>query len=339
MIFVKNGFNMIIIAGSGPGFGTGHVTRMSELHQGSAAAGARAEFLVLEGSSPASEELRVRPHDSASGPGRLLDDWISAYQARIASLPGSDTRPVIVLDARDLDPTIFPGPVLALDNRCPHREEILPDRIFFHDTIPHPDAALDEVLRNCLISDDLVRARANLVGTPTKSGGRRALVYVGDTGMEARLDPILTNLLARGDLSEVLRVGGTPPEGMGAEASVFRYAGRLDGAEYARALAAGDIVYAYFGMTILEAWYLGKAPVLYSIDSAVHQELSRNLSERTGIPYLDSTRPEQWQGLVNDDAADGAGGTGRPSVAGPGGRGFEILRELVAAAGRRGKPA
>ena len=110
--------SVTIIAGSGPGWGRGHVQRMQILADLLTQDGVAVQFLT----SP--EQALVE--------GKLT-----------------------VLDRRDTDPRPYlaHGPVIALDNRHHAREKI--SEVVFHDTLPHPNCDLELVFRSALIHPDL----------------------------------------------------------------------------------------------------------------------------------------------------------------------------------------
>ena len=267
----------------------------------------------------------------------------------------ADSDALFVLDARDLDPRPFlaRGRVIALDNRHPARERLIahdyrhparerliahdcPDsaqrtesapvasaRIRFHDAIPHPDADLDVVLRNCLIAPEYL---SPALPRPDR---RRALTYAGalDDIDLSFLDAPLAALVNSGELDEVLRVGGPPPEeGL---ARYVRHAARLDATEFRVQLAGSGYVFSYFGVTLLEAWFRGCICALYSFGSPVHDSLSDYLARRTGMTFL-KPASESFPPLDT---------LGRLPGPRPGGDGYPILIDLIDEMARASSPA
>ena len=150
---------VLIVAGQGPGFGSGHMTRMHAL----------CGLLQRRGISTELVPFALDPKE------------------RPLLLPSAD---LLVLDARDLEPDVMPGNarILALDNQCVSRgsraslgqaapAETVARKTVFFDSIPHPRLVMSEVLPNVLLGPDLLatiratRRRTLLIYAPT---GQRA---------------------------------------------------------------------------------------------------------------------------------------------------------------------
>ncbi len=92
---------------------------------------------------------------------------------------------------------------------------------------------------------------------------------------------------------------------------------RLSADEYLRALADAELVWTYFGMTLFEAWAIGRRPLLLPVPSAVHAGLTADLSRRGGLPLISPADPEAAVRLIESEAV--------PGVAPPDGQGFARL--------------
>lgn len=191
---------------------------------------------------------------------------------------------VVVLDARDFPASLFSVPVIALDNR--NRGRAGDHATLYHDTLPHPDAG--DVLENCLIDPALGRIS---ISAPAELP---VLIYAGRQNLPACIDEF------------ALESG----------AFVVREA-QLGRGEFLDRLAAAGTVLSYFGMTILEAMFLQRRVVQFSIASSVHDSLSMHLERTCGVPF------------VRDAHTLRAALPAQPSVCRPGAEGYHRLLNLI----------
>jgi hypothetical protein len=323
-----------LLVGVGARFGTGHSVRMRELRAGLEAGGMQTLWHELVAFDDASAK--------------------TALDAIMVHGSDGDRNALFVLDARDLNPRPFAvgnAIVLALDNRHASREKLLgrrnasdPEReaIQFYDTIPHPRADLSETLSRVLLGSD-VRAIASSA-RPRKS--RRSLfVYTGDFAVPG-LDAALRSMLRTGwsvhrcgsvrpgaDVSEEAVAARPETEDFGDPASRtvdpappgFRWSPRLERREFLRALAVADGVWTYFGMTLLEAWYLNRGPLLLPVDSRAHTELAEYLHSAAGVPIVE---PAELSATLADPPEENKASALRR---GPGDQGFDRLIARVRA--------
>ncbi|MBL8022343.1 MAG: hypothetical protein JNM27_21885 [Leptospirales bacterium] len=254
-----------LIAGVGAEFGTGHLKRMEKL----------AEYLTRRNHSTV-----IVAMDSSTPLSRLEAD--DASKCRLT-----------VFDARDVDPQIATGRVIALDNRHPNRRT-MDSRVVFHDTIPHPDVSMTVAMQNCLVDPEFCDQASN---------GRRALIYAGSW----HGDPPGLDILASLGY-ELVQVGGQKNPRV-------TWHERLSPVDFRQEMCRSSLVFTYFGMTALQAMYLKKQVILFSIGD-VHDRLSLNLAQ-IGVPFIRSAPV----------AADFTS-TAMPAMI-PGGRGFDFLLSLI----------
>lgn len=196
----------------------------------------------------------------------------------------NDENSVVVLDARDFPAFLFSGPVIALDNQNPGRGE--DHTTTYHDTLPHPRAG--DVFANCLIDPALTRISVS------EAGEAPVLIYAGRQILPAYLDQFALETGAR----------------------VVRET-ELDRSEFLDRLAAAGTVLSYFGMTILEAMFLQRRVVQFSIASSVHDSLSMHLDKICGVPF------------VHDQDTLRKALPARPSACRPGAEGYHRLVNLI----------
>lgn len=231
-----------------------------------------------------------------------------------------------IVDARDHDPRPYQTPrrpVLALDNRHPQRQASIAGGVNFYDTIPHPEADLAGTLRQALLAADVLECKSSYKREP----GRvpfRIFCYSGGFSDVDALDDWLARAAGRG--WEVRRCGTAKPSTAFLK-SGGRHVERAPRRDFLAHLAAADCIVSYFGMTILEAWYLRRLPVLYETGSTIHEELGSYLADAAGLPHLHvrSMTPAQQERSL--DAL--AGGEWPLPPAGPGGNGYDLLMEEI----------
>ena len=308
---------LALVVGEGPRFGTGHTVRMRELRA----------MLNQTGRAATIETSRWQ-----SVRGFEADDAHAAARSLLTSQSQS-ASPLVILDARDLDPRPFVeqgARVLALDNRHACREASLKSpagAIDFYDTLPHPDANLQETLERMLLAADVraiaesqrgfTGADASQAVPPAGNRSRSLFVYSGDFEVPP-LDDALLRLSEDG--WSVHRCGSVPPPD-----NSLRYSPRLERSEFLRELAAADRVWTYFGMTLFEAWYLQRDLALLPVESPVHASLADYLYQAVGLAVVAPAS-------VSTNGAEAfAGAPSRVADLRPGGRGFELLIERIRA--------
>ena len=248
---------ILILAGAGAHFGTGHVERMR----------------ILKGL------LESRGHSVSI---RLTDEPEAER--------GKHGDSLIIFDARDSACDVGER-VIAVDNRSSIRSGNT--NVVFHDTLPHPEVSMDLALNQCLIDPALLTLERR---TEDKAS---ILVY---SGQEAPPE-----LAVEG---KVFQVGRDRMVGAAG-------ANRLDRTAFLERLAASRVLVSYFGMTVLEAMFLGIPAVTYSIGSTVHDTLSALLEKETNVRFY---RKSQKAGQEIFELTY----TKRPS-----GQGFQILIDLI----------
>lgn len=254
-----------LIAGVGAEFGTGHLKRMEKL----------ADYLARRNHS-----IDIVTIDSSAAVSR--PDAVNTTGCRLT-----------VFDARDVDPQVGTGRVIALDNRHPDRNT-MDSRIVFHDTIPHPDVSMAVAMQNCLVDPD---------GCDQAPNERRALVYAGSwPGQPPGLD-ILASLGY-----ELVQVGGQ-------RNAQLTWHERLSPVAFREEMCRSSLVFTYFGMTALQAMYLKRRVILFSIGN-VHDRLSLNLAQ-IGVQFI-----------RNAPVAADFNSRAMPAMI-PGGRGFDLLVNLI----------
>ena len=100
------------------------------------------------------------------------------------------------------------------------------------------------------------------------------------------MDATLATLVREGLVEAALRCGAHPPA---ADArAAIKYSPRMERREFVWNVAGARYVLSYPGVTLLEAWYLGRIPILFAVDSPVHHELALYLERTAGLSYLQS---------------------------------------------------
>ncbi len=292
MLPIRPEARISVIVGAGPAYGSGHLVRMTELNARLGAAGVRANLLTITDGAP------ERVLFASAAP----DLW--------------------VLDARDADPGPLAGsaPVIALDNRCADRAIYASHGdILFHDTLPHPAADLDLCLENALISRD-IRPFEDLI--PLE---RRVFCYSGAFARVAPIDEFLIKTLHRDGAEDCLRCGLQAPEERIRAMTGFRHVEALARRAFIEEIAHAGVFISYFGMSMLEAWRLGKVVALSDFGSAVHRELMEFLARETGVLCASFDDVEQMERLC----AAIVRGDARPPEKRPGAHGYERLLRLI----------
>lgn len=281
-----------VVAGAGAAYGSGHLVRMRELTTRLGELGARADLAPLTDLAPDRVLAAAAPPDL----------W--------------------VLDARDVDPGPFTtmAPVIALDNRCADRAiYAIHGEILFHDTLPHPAADLDACLANALLTRD-IRPYEDVI--PLE---RRIFCYSGGFSRTAPIDELLLQILAKDGAEECLRCGlQAPVETIRASAG-FRYVEALERRAYIEEIAHASVFISYFGMSMLEAWRLGRVVALTDFGSPVHRELMEFLARETGLLCASFDDAGQMARL----GAALTCGEARPPTKRPGADGYERLLALI----------
>lgn len=288
-----------LVAGAGSEYGTGHIRRMEELARLLFLAAVDFEFLVIADprTSPVLQYRILDPEDRESFKQNGECLWI--------------------IDARDLDlaPFIQSGTVLALDNRCKDRS-VLADSVQFIDTIPHPLANLDETLKMALIPEDV----RNLAGRV--SPDHKIFSYTGGWADVEEIDRWLSHAVESGSVESAFRCGKAP---LSTVHSPVNRVERLPREEFILYLSHSRILLTYFGMTMLEGWYLGNIPVLFLPGSDVHGELTLDLHRRAGIPLL--MKSGRSLSVYPENALKN--GFRLPSELRPTGEGYDRLMEMI----------
>ena len=325
---------VLILAGRGPGYGSGHFTRMTRLQAALLEREIDSDIFPLE----IGDSFLERSSDS---PALKSNQNLRLAGNEFMNL--AFERSLVLLDVRDLDPgpllLSHQGPIIALDNRCAQRKKRTEQGILFRDTLPHPAANLRDCLRRALIEPELLAFRQTLraaedAGVEPESDVPRpvcghALVYAGGLSGRPRkiLDRTLALLLEQGLLRSVLRVGGdAPDEGL---ASSFEWRQRLKSEQFQLELLRSEFCFAYPGQALLEAWFLGALPILFDIPGPDHKPLARFLSREAGLLYLEGDSPAERARTFADSLSDVRGNL--KNHPGPTGEGFGLLLDEISA--------
>ncbi len=237
----------------------------------------------------------------------------------------SDQPALYILDAGDIDPRPFlkRAPALLLDNRHFSRaileKEQKADQSYemlfkasFYDALPHPATKLETMLKQALLSPQL----AELKKKRPNSWQGRALIYSGNLKTAFNLKELLQQLLKAKLLNKILWIGSKTEQridagshtnsgtgshtssgtgshtnsGTGSHTSSdteIEYHTRMGRRRFLRELVVADMVFTYPGMTLLEAWYLGKETVLLTMESKIHNKLANYLAKESGMKLLE----------------------------------------------------
>lgn len=304
-----------ILAGHGPRFGTGHARRMRALREQSSLAGICGEIHFIEN------------YDATTA------EHVASLLGPVPAAGQMSGRSVLLLDARDLDPRPFAERgwhVVALDNRHACREQSAktrhPAAIEFYDSLPHPALPLRSALDAVLIRPEVLALSDP--GNPKDGGASSLFVYAGSF--------IVPGLLAPDGVLQRLREQGWRILVCGTELVIapdepgLTTVARLSGDEYLRALEDAWLVWTYFGMTLFEAWTIGRRPLLLPVPSAVHTELAADLARRGGLPLVSPLETEAAVRMIGEARRPDAGaGSESAPVAAPDGQGFARLVALL----------
>lgn len=281
-----------IVTGTGPYYGTGHDSRMQLLSR------------ELE-----RRKIPFRPYglyregSIFEDPDHIPDDAL--LKKAIAEIMKEDPDPAFLLDIHDEDVRLFQErsayPVLVLDNRHSSRDtHAKNDKIIYYDILPDPATSLDEVMQNILLDTN----RMNEIRTAYQSvrnKENRIFVYAGSLKETRNLDLFLTGISRKYGYT-IFRCGGEPPL-PGIE---MEHADRLPSDEYLERICKSRYTLSYFGMTAMEAWYLGSIPVLFLFSSPIHNKLALDMHRRASIPLLNLGR----NAIERDGSEDGIGTSG-----------------------------
>ena len=222
---------------------------------------------------------------------------------------------IFLLDLRDIDPQEFAelGAVLSLDNRHPIRASLAikeikdnksqnhhSNRIVFHDTLAHPQAKLDDILNNSLISPSLLNRNNSKQGIK-----RKAVVYAGS------LSPALSFIDAFSALLLQIKMGLDN----NASDEILYFATKKPPAPLANIVSSQKIdshhkfldiiaetkfVFCYPGMTLLETWFLAKVPIMFATASKLHNELSCYLQREAKLLYIEGLGDCNYQKFLKN---------------------------------------
>ena len=262
-------------------FGSGHLQRMETLAQMLHAAGRPNRLMVVESYAALIEQL-----DAAFG--------------------------ATVVDCRDVElpATANSKKIILLDNRSGQRQSLHhATNWIYHDTIPHPQSDLQTTLHHTLIDPKLNEYRQI---DSQRSG---TVIYSGGFAPERSVIESLQQLEHRGLTGEISWIGP------GCPVDTWKHHQRLERMEFLSKLAGSKMVLTYFGMTMLEAWYLGVTPLLFYTPSSLHNRLAHYIHREAGIA------------LVGGASGQGFGSLDFPATLhgsfAPGGSGYQILIELI----------
>lgn len=343
---------LLIICGKVACFGSGHRVRMQQLEkllQSGQTGGIEQQYLPIETDlecfadyesalrfaqiqKPATHELSVKTFV-------LLD------MRDLDPLAFQHIGPVLALDNRHPSRRQLEH----LKSRIKHYDasyttEIAP-AIYFHDTLPHPQSDLSAVLQNALIAPDLVSYRneilkedtlrmSNTTKSNTTNDSEFTIVcYAGNFKKLSYLNPIIETLYTKLNANEeannsskapsqkcVLWIGDSLSKELSRKEYIHLAKEKIALADYWRYLSKAQYVLCYPGMTLLEAWFLGKTPLLIETESAEHNNLSLYLHEQAGLLYLNDGQTF-YNEYDNQDE--------KHAMLKPSGAGYSILLEQI----------
>ncbi len=299
---------ILIAAGAGEGFGTGHRERMKILHK------------LLSGAA----------------------EHCTDYTEDLKQAENCGPETLLILDARDTDPGNYRGAgwVLALDNRHP---ESAGGNTEIWNTLPHFQDSpedLPEIMDRMLIFPYYKTIKVSEIPE-----NQSILVYTGSTAVAEEAEEQLRMLMETKDV-RITRVGIRTEitDKLINNCRNYSFYERLDPDRFADLMAGSSVIVSYFGVTAFHAMYLGKQTVFLKGVSSLHDRLTHTFLDH----YSDCVKKmhgfsESMQNLkVYSAAVSGlaeflsrSAESGRnPEASGcsPSGRGFELLvrRSLLA---------
>ncbi|MCB1188901.1 MAG: spore coat biosynthesis protein F [Leptospiraceae bacterium] len=176
-----------------------------------------------------------------------------------------------IIDHRDLEvPVVLKNnKVLLIDNYGTDR-----NKFYRFDALPHPRIPFSETVKNFLFPQILENYHS------IANNSKKILVYAG--GLEERESDILDSCIYH--LSEnthkIIRIGGYPRTKYS-----IQLIPRLNKYDFIEEIHNSEIFCSYFGQSLLEAFYLQKKVVLYSI-SDYHTILSEYFSSQTNTTFI-----------------------------------------------------
>ncbi len=177
-----------------------------------------------------------------------------------------------IIDYRDavVPPKLRNGKVLLIDNFGPDRNIFI-----HHDVLPHPKLDLQDSLKNILFPDLLnyytEKTESNLILTYANGRNEKESFAIDD---------YLYNKF--GNAYEYIRIGGFEPA-----STNIQLIHRLSKKEFFDYLSKCSTFCTYFGQGLMEAIYLQKKILIYSI-SEYHTELGKYISEKSNLPFIGS---------------------------------------------------
>ena len=251
-----------------------------------------------------------------------------------------------------------------------------PNKMLFHDTLPHPYSAShshktspsypyshgdpDKILELALISPYLLNRSKKQVPIQNK-----ALFCAGPFQELPELFGLFSTLIAKKEKRKpnYRRAQKTEQDsdnaqgGFGIEEMLWlgtrskdrrlwpllSFKPRIPRLEFWDYLSKAQIVFCYPGMTLLEAWFLNKSPVLFSTESKTHNTLSAYLEESAGFIYLKNKSNDCREFLKayhssqvfskeREAAREGSNGKDismKRKSTGPSGKGYAILLQKL----------
>ena len=201
------------------------------------------------------------------------------------NLPQKDNSDLYIIDNRDcaVHEYLKRKKILLLDN---FGEDSKNFPTFY--SIPNPKLEFDKIKENILISSSI-----HFFDT-TDISLNSILIYAGNLGSKESeiLDAFF--LKSYGNY-EIIRIGGAKPN------SNIKYHTRLSRLSFYSELKRSSIFVSYFGQGVLEAAFLKKNIILYSI-SDYHNTLSKHFSlhyPSKNIGYIDSLKIPKLNPISN----------------------------------------
>lgn len=207
---------------------------------------------------------------------KILYSMVQTYRYQVDmgnSLPKNLIYDLYIIDHRDLPvPKVLVNKnILFLDN---YNKEINNFHFPVFYTIPHPSIPFGETKENFLFPQIIDTFKSY------SKNEKIILIYAGSLGEEETkiLDEYFYNQNSEG--YKIIRVGGSKSSKYN-----FEVVYRLSKYEFLQYLSNCEIFCSYFGQSTLEAYYLEKKIVLYSI-SDYHTQLARYFIDNTNSIWI-----------------------------------------------------
>ncbi|MCB1173328.1 MAG: hypothetical protein KDK39_07185 [Leptospiraceae bacterium] len=296
--------NIQIWTAQGGRFGSGHYQRMQRLAgilQG------RSWPVSLIDLSDSMQGLSTAMNAVQQGQGVLLETD-SFLRVLLAGRPEQQDE-LLIIDLRDLAIPVLlkliqvaggrEPAILSLDNQHPLRYSAKTDeRVLYYDTLPHPDLKPDQWVSNLWVNEEALQARLTQKKTGNSDrleSGSKIFCYSGPfvvgaiAGIVSSLaKEIRSSRDADHNRLELVHCGREALQNHLTAAISYIHFDSMEQSEFYHHLFDCDLFLSYFGISMLEAWYVGQPCAFIPVPSPEHELLARYLSDYSGIPILDA---------------------------------------------------